>query len=877
MQAEDLQQNDHYIPSVLPLPLQLIAQYCDEEDVVEFSTEAESEELDLNSDTLHPHCEPSTSYAQPTEHLSPERNTDAPVNTENTPEKDVYALLGHSTLGENRKRNISAKRLVNTASWNTVIYEQALYTYTEVAEKYDVISTHVLLKDLPRYLKGNPFLSTGFHRKDKYLSVRVKSLNRHMGAELRKFNPLDTLDWTLELPEPPPKYLFTQYYSGCLDPVCTFYSSGDKPCTANIKISVNSDALSCTIFARGKHCEHYRPIHNHLIRRPEINDIIRKNLQDTPVVLLQKLRKQVPDIVISKNQVRQAKYNTQRANRINNGNPLGGAITYVRGRTGWVLLPTIGENAVANMQNDNFTLVLIHVPTWQSCANYFNDIIGLDGVHKCLKLSFIEKDNGKIPLYVLTCSDTELKTQVPVVMLSTNHNAQTWADCLRAIGVQYEKDFNRKWTPYFMIDDGSVEKSCMEKIGANYFICKFHIVQRWTHHLNSMGLSETEKAKLYNTLLSMFAAPTETAYLAIYRSMRQRFPVAKYGSFLRYFDSNWHQYGGDSQFYLRWISAYRACSYGLWNTNNATERVMKDIQLHLDHRSVKNLEKYVVEITDYIEARAFNTRTNKSVTEVDAERRCKDGFAIWSNERNTRWAPSTSKGVCGFAAEEQATDDQSSFLYSTNLEVMTCNCLDYVNNCRPCKHLFCTMFEYAHLHELPLSANPEKSPFQLIRLIANHIHERSTVNIGSRAASAWPAYRMASNPRMTAARQLHETARAEASSSYLNQLQQQYEEDVEAQVIGIRSKNSMLEIKIKRSDLGAQWKPLSSVHNDALVIFLDDLDEYLNTLRASNSLNVTVHTIVLTNLEYLCSYDEVEDIPLSRQCKTSCMKLFAKF
>src|SRR5690606_7976124 len=92
----------------------------------------------------------------------------------------------------------------------------------------------------------------------------------------------------------------------------------------------------------------------------------------------------------------------------------------------------------------------------------------------------------------------------------------------------------------------------------------------------------------------------------------------------------------------------------------------------------------------------------------------------------------------------------------------------------------------------------------------------------------------------------HQAAREEASTSYMAHLQEQQDADEEAEVIGIRYRNSISEPKITLPDnAGVQWKPLSSVHDDALDYFLADLKEYLTLLRASNSLQVDVTTISL--------------------------------
>lgn len=840
-------------------------------------TESQVSEMLLNSPNS-PQITPTSTAVSELLLSSPNPQLIASTSTapmQNTPEKSIFDYVSF-TESEERKRQTARKRQVNAAGWTTTNYDHELYTYTEVPECYDTLASSVRLKDLSDYMSRNPFLCTGWARRDKHVPKSVEKHNAELcSKKLKEWHPLDNQECKLKAPDTHIGPIFLQYYKGCSDIICKAYKKELK-CTANIMIHVNNDGMTCTIKARGRHCEHYKPIHSHLVKRPEVKNLIKKNLNDKPTTLMAKLQNEVPEHHMTKQQVRQAKYNEKRAMRLNNGNPLGGALDFIEENDKWFVLKEIGDRTVDQMKNDDFTLVLIFRPIWTRCCKHFNDIVGFDGVHKCLKLAFLDKMYGMVPMYVLTCTDNNRMTQVPAVIITTTFDGQLLAHCLTAIGNQYEADFQQKWSRTFMIDDGAVEKKCMELIGASYFICKFHIVQRWTSRINSLSVSLAEKGNLMNHLFLMFASTTEQVYLRLYRTLKQRFPANLYGSFHTYFDSTWHAYGGDEQFYMKWISAKRSSSFGLWNTNNATERVMRDVQDHLDHQTSRNIEAYVKEITTYIELRAYN-RKSKTQSETDAEKRLKDGHVRWCDPQKYPWKPcDTNDKIYYFASSNQQADDISAYLYTANIEVMCCNCLDYLHNCRPCKHLYCAMLAYLHMQEITLTASEEKDPFAVIRITTRDILTPSRTDPGPDAGTAWPSIRIGRPERETRARRLRQAASNEAASSYENLLAQENEDLMLLDVIGVRYNGAQLEVKVA-ADTGATWLPLTVGLEQPFASFLTDLKDYLEPIKAKHSIAAVVSTIELRDEEYTCSYDAVADVPIGPATKVAVKTFLKKF
>lgn len=722
----------------------------------------------------------------------------------------------------------------------------------------------------------NPFFSTIFEKKRTHVPPQVAECNAGVVKQKpSEWSPLERLDNKLNIPRKYDGPLLVQYFDGCRDPVCSSYI-GSEPCTANIKIIVSNDGLTCSFAAKGRHCPLYKPVHRHLVQRPDAKQVISKNIGDSVRVIASKLHEQVADYPVPPRAVlSQIKYNWNRSERLNYSNPLGGAIQYLLKSENWILLLKINEREVEQMSNDDFTLVMLHKQTWLDCCNTMSELVGLDGLWKSLRLAHIDKDSGKIPMYVMTCLDPQRRTQVPAIMISTEHKATTWQYCIEAIAERYLHDFKTEWLPVFMVDDGAVEKAALTALDAEYFICKFHVLQAWERQLVKLKCTVKQKAELYRILLEMFSTATETQYNNLYAQLK-RIGRPTFGSFVDYFTANWHAYNGE-KFFLRWTCINRPSSYGLFNTNNATERIMRDVQEHLNHKACKNVEEYVKAIDNWITLRKLNQqRIRKSQTDRDAEERLARGQALWElrSEDADAWYGSASAGYVRFF---NSTVDGEAIQYTTDLYSMTCNCADFIQHSRPCKHLYCSMLAFAHENESNLSEKELKDPFELQHQIALRIHKDAVVNNGSRTTS-YPSIRIGAPKRTSKATLLREELRKQTAERRGLSIVDQSSSLRDAEVCGFRFNGRVLEIRVI-TEHGAKWSNLIPAIDDAFGDYIDELKAHLKKIVAkphSSSTALEATAVISRDEEYFINTLEHEDIPLSGATKKAVEQLLNK-
>lgn len=728
------------------------------------------------------------------------------------------------------------------------------------------------------FVLQHPFFCTIFEKKRTHIPPNIRNINAQTSEMPTHWSPLDLLENRLHIPQNFNGSIVTQYYTGCRDPVCSAYI-GAEPCTANIRISVSSDGLTCSFYAQGRHCPLYKPVHSHLVPRPDAKRVIANNSGDSVRVIAAKLHEQVPNYSVPPRMaLSQTKYNISRSTKVNFSNPLGGAVEFLLKSENWILLSEVGGREVELMTNDDFTIVLLHRQTWFECCNTIGELVGWDGVWKTLKLAHVEKDSGKIPLYVLTCLDSERRTQVPAIMLSTSHSADTWSDCLEEIARRHLREFKTEWLPIFMIDDGAVEKAALNQLKADYFLCKFHVLQAWERQLSKLKCTVKEKAEVYKILLQMFSVRTETQYNQLYAQLKRE-RRAVFGSFVDYFTAHWHMYNGE-RFYLRWTCIDRPSSYGLWNTNNATERIMRDLQEHLQWKACKNIEEYVKSIDSWMTLRRNNQqRPRKTQTEREASERLERGRQLWSLSDNvddedaeSSWYGSATVPHIKFFP---CSDESEDFVYTADLLAMTCNCMDYIRNCRPCKHLFCSMLAYLHENEITLSDAELQDPFELQYQIGIRMYKTGIFKDNSRT-TAYPAIRKASTAkRTTRTTLLREELRQETSAR--NTLSISDRLMLDADVTGFRFSGNVLEIRVTTEN-GAAWYTLTPALDAAFQDFLGDLKEKLKkTIAKKNTQNTEeAVAVILRDDSYFINTLEEEDIPLSGSIKPAVERLLNK-
>lgn len=773
-------------------------------------------------------------------------------------------------------RGTQYRRLINDKGWIAhPEFNNDLYAYSE--DSYDLIEAKIPLAKWVHFVLQHPFFCTIFEKKRTHVPLKIRNINTQTTSEMPShWSPLELLENRLNIPQNFAGQVLTQYYSGCRDPVCSAYI-GLEPCSANIRIAVSNDGLTVSFYAQGRHCPLYKPVHGHLVPRPDAKRVIKNNTGDSVRVLAAKLHEQVPNYnVPPRMALSQTKYNITRSAKVNFSNPLGGAIEYLLESENWILLGSVAGREIEHMTNEDFTLIMLHRQTWFQCCNTIGELVGFDGVWKTLKLAHIDKDSGKIPLYVLTCLDNERRTQVPAIMLSTKHCADTWASCLEEIAVKHKREFSTEWLPTFMIDDGSVEKAALNQLSADYFLCKFHVIQAWERQLCKINCNVKEKAELYKILFQMFSVRTETQYNQLYAQLK-RLRRATFGSFQDYFTAHWHMYNGEN-FYKRWTCIDRPSSYGLWNTNNATERIMRDIQEHLEWKACKNIEEYVKSIDAWMTLRRKNQqRTRKTQTERDALERLERGRQLWSfvdgdnEDAEPSWYGSTSVEHIRFF---KCSDESEDVIYTADLLGMSCNCMDYIRNCRPCKHLFCSMFAYLHENEITLSDAELKDPFELQHQISIRMHKKAIFKDNSRT-TAYPAIRKASTVRRTTKVSLmREELRQETSAR--NTLRIAETAHCDDEVTGFRYSGNILEIRVATNN-GAAWRMLTPAIDDSFHGFLEDLKEKLKKTSAKKTQQtVEAVAVILREEDYYVNTLEEEDIPLSGSIKAAVEQLLKR-
>jgi hypothetical protein len=296
-------------------------------------------------------------------------------------------------------------------------------------------------------------------------------------------------------------------------------------------------------------------------------------------------------------------------------------------------------------------------------------------------------------------------TQIAFVLLTSRYCKDDLKMCLIAINNELKSIFasNEEWKPTFTIDDGKTEKSALKDRCFKFVLCKFHLVRAWTKYMDSkLDLSEELYTKILGHLYKLYACRTKDEYKKRYHDLQEFAP----DEFMEYYNREWH----NEDFYKRWTCIKRESTFSDWATNNITEAMFKNYKITGKNHS--RMSNFVHSLIQFLKVEPYSVRLDRypTDTEKEAKRRFKKSVGIQVKKKGSGDT---------YLYEVQSQTDKS-LQWSCNLFDMSCNCIDFYYNCRPCKHLYACMRDFLKekKHTIPV-----EDCFLFINSVFYLIHE----------------------------------------------------------------------------------------------------------------------------------------------------------
>jgi len=574
---------------------------------------------------------------------------------------------------------------------------------------------------IPELFYKHEFLMTKWLKSKTKYNEQFKIMNSNINNILPyKLND-KIIHWSSDFN----KHIGSIYYNGCNNKQCISHKKNmmcdckkcdtcDKICNANIKILINkSNKFNCitgTILIKGHHFIGYIANKTNVKINPllkkEIIEHMKSSVSIKSIIELYKNNlffidnsdkiRNILKTYKNNNKYKKFGYN----NKENIFNKIINDIKYKQCDTLNVQCISSIEN-LNKMNENDYCITFCNIINMKNNIESIRKIIGLDSFYKC------HKENGRnYPIFVITCMNN-LGKGIPIcISISSNEDSMTIKCIINDLKICYEKYSNLNFKPYIMIDDSPSTKKAIKELDLKYLLCKFHIFKSCKRWLNSNHYNEKEINEIFKIIRQIYNCKHKedlNILIKILESYDNKENKPFYSHFIQQYYPNIECF----------CSMYRELNIGLFATNNITERYIRYLEDNWDKRKFYRLDVliyYSVKILDEIKI-----NNNLPLVESNLIKKIRNELLYASNNFLNYQIKISSEYNTIYYIEN----------YEINVEEFYCNCIDYFQRCRTCKHLMIVLYyifkNTAELNSL-FKINKQCNPLEFLNILSLYIH-----------------------------------------------------------------------------------------------------------------------------------------------------------
>ncbi|KAL0492051.1 hypothetical protein AKO1_001058 [Acrasis kona] len=262
-----------------------------------------------------------------------------------------------------------------------------------------------------------------------------------------------------------------------------------------------------------------------------------------------------------------------------------------------------------------------------------------------------------------------------------------------------------------MVDNDDAEISAATLCDITYLLCKFHLQKAWEVMLREKIMDISVRSKAHALLLLLFGCTTENAYIKHAKELRH--VVGKESPFWKHYKSEYHPK------WKNWTCYNRPSGYGIFNTNNYTESLIKLLGQWIGRYKAYSICNLITELHD-----AYNDHVNdlfnskKKIRNVTLD----EAQVIFDRATDAYTELDTS------TFEQQDENNNSWVIPSLTYEDVvytvvlspgfSCSCLYFRTTCKCCKHIFLTIFHVMDLSKFKPTSEID-NVFDFIKVAAD--------------------------------------------------------------------------------------------------------------------------------------------------------------
>lgn len=596
-----------------------------------------------------------------------------------------------------------------------VAFEEAVSDYDHLKNRFEgpeVIGT-IHISQLQEFLQRTPCTQTKLLTKEIRLNSTIAKHNKTMLAKFEtRPNPRLLGCNFYHAPSNFHGVIVQELFKECGHPNCIKSRNQNLPkeerCTFSIKWQLlTSNATDhVQVIVQGWHCKQFVPVDKFFPQPADVKKQMKGqfNTNSKPITIAAALAKQQLKNssiqLLSMKQISNQKYYHKKQDR-EADDEFESALIKINKfcKSGHFKLLTPKEE-LDSQTKDNFHWVIISPTLFKESVQYAKDIVGLDGVFKVTHI--------KLPIYALTVTTKDHYT-IPLALCITksqNHTAIT--RFLQAVEQEVSSTLGTLWKPTVMIDDGAPERLAVSTMQWIYILCKFHFKVAINKRLVQYVSEEKIRIALDKLVSCMFNALTEQEYTNYYNAFKKTCLNAGADQFLNYFNKEWHVQ------HKHWTCEFRYSLYGLWATNNFTERFIQFLEQCAGGKSVlKRIDELIDAVYCCFTIKNFEQHKKKSKNTYvkELQKRMAEGFKGYLLDPNF----------------VEAGSNEFSFSvgkYDVNVMKCSCTCPDFEHHAWHCKHLFAAFLYYAKEHKITSALVNDITALNFLGLITAAIHNQ---------------------------------------------------------------------------------------------------------------------------------------------------------
>lgn len=499
----------------------------------------------------------------------------------------------------------------------------------------------------------------------------------------------------------------------CGHPSCVEHPGS---CTFQFKWAISPQNLyTISFYVKGSHSQLFEATSKyfktpHFIRNQVLDHFDNRG---KPLVIANSLMQKYgntnnPGYLPSAEQLRNVKYYHKKKKRTHEDQFVAFKKALLSAHESKSLLLFTPKDAFEQATHNNFLLAVTSVALLDLGKQAACRVCGFDGVFKLC--------TDKYPIYILTTVLKNFQCVPLAFFIMETNTSEHLATGLKWFQELLLQQYNIDWNPLIMIDDGAAERSACIQANLTYILCWFHVKKAMLKRIRS-DIDAGKAIFIFSIIDKMACAKNEATYNKYYLELRNA-TYKQYPSFLNYFINTWHFQ------YPHWTMIIRYSSDGLDNTNNYTERSIKELEAVYGKHGCIRMDDLVDAIIGFI--------GHKLILLRQVPRKCKTVVQMQENLVLAKQMTIDWSKLCCNAEYTQFSVPSSNPLnevtYTVCLVQETCECLSYYTTHHVCKHLYFCMLQYCKKHVLE-DEQLLSDPIFLKQTIHKHIHDPNSVFI----------------------------------------------------------------------------------------------------------------------------------------------------